>query len=118
MRDTSPMYGKDIIVTDAEDTVAKEALVLMLVSHRGRWKYIVGYVLITKIDGETLHSLLSRTLDLSIIHKLKVRSITMDGTSTNFSSMRLFGCKLGKSLDQIDGSFAYPGYEYKLFFTP
>ena len=29
--------------------VAKEALVLMLVSHRGHWKYPVGYVLIDQI---------------------------------------------------------------------
>ena len=33
--------GKDIVVSD-EDLIAKEALVLMLVSYRGQWKYPVG----------------------------------------------------------------------------
>ena len=42
----------------------------------------------------------------------------MDGTSTNLHAMQLFGCKLGKSLQDIDGSFMYTGYEHKLFFTP
>ena len=39
-------YGKDIVVAN-EEIVAKEALVL--VSHRGHWKYPVGYVLIDQI---------------------------------------------------------------------
>ena len=44
----------------------------------------------------------------------------MDGTSTNLRAMQLFGYKLGKSLtlQHIDGSFMYTGYEHKLFFTP
>ena len=99
-------YGKDIVVAD-ENVVAKEALVLMLVSHRGHWKYPVGYVLIDQIKADVLHSLLSRTLDLCILHDLLVRSVTMEGTSTNLRAMQLFGCKLGKSLQHIDGSFMY-----------
>ena len=51
-------YGKDIVVAD-ENVVAKEALVLMLVSHRGHWKYPVGYVLTDQIKADHLELLFS-----------------------------------------------------------
>ena len=54
--------GKDIV--SDEDEIAKEALVFMLVSYRGQWKYPVGHVLINKINAATLHHLLSQALDL------------------------------------------------------
>ena len=41
-----------------------------------------------------------------------------DGTATNFNVMMLFGCKIGKSLNEINGQFKYPGFEYDLYFTP
>ena len=52
-------FGDGItIVDDQDDTPAKDALVFMLVSLRGNWKYLVGYVLIDGIDATTLHALL------------------------------------------------------------
>ena len=110
-------YGKDVIVED-EDVVAKEALVIMLVSHRGQWKYPVGYVLIDEIKADALNSLIARILDLCVSHDLIVRTVTLDGTATNLSAMKLFGCKLGKSIDDIDGSFSYERFDHKLYFTP
>ena len=45
-----------------EDSIAKGALVLMLVSFKGHWEYPVGYILIDKIDGDTLNSLFQELL--------------------------------------------------------
>ena len=42
----------------------------------------------------------------------------MDGTATNFSAMRMFGCELGRSLTLIDGQFHVEGYDYPIYFTP
>ena len=42
----------------------------------------------------------------------------MDGTTTNFSCMKIFGCKLGNKLEDIDGSFNYDGYSYTIYFNP
>ena len=42
----------------------------------------------------------------------------MDGTVVNFNSMKLFGCKLGPSLEEIDGAFIHDAYDYKIYFTP
>ena len=42
----------------------------------------------------------------------------MDGTAVNFNSMKLFGCKLGHSLEEINGGFTHDGYIYKHYFIP
>ena len=105
-------------MVDDEDTVAKEALGFTLVSLRKSWKYPIGYVLINKVNTGTLNSLLSEAFRLGLEHDIKIRNVTMDGTSTHFSTMRMFGYKLGKSLSLIDGQFTLEGYDYPIFFTP
>ena len=75
--------GPNIPVED-EDEEAKEALVFMLTSLRSNWKYPIGYVLINKIKGTTLHGLLSQALCLGLEHNLKIRVITMDGSYGRF----------------------------------
>ena len=90
--------GENIIVDD-EDTEATEALGFMLVSLRKSWKYPIGYVLVNKVNAATLHSLLAEVFRLGLEHGTKIRNVTMDGTSVNFSAIRIFGCKLGNSLE-------------------
>ena len=106
------------IVTDDEDAEASEALVFMIVSLRFNWKYPCGYVLVDKINATDLHSLLANALRLGTKHSLAIRGITMDGTTTNFSAMKKFGCKFGKSLELINGEFSFEGYDYSLLFYP
>ena len=97
-------FSEDILACD-QDRIATEALVFMLVSMRGSWKYPIGYVLIDKISADNLHCLVSRALELCVYHGFKVRTVTCDGTSTNFSVIRQFGCNLGNSLEDISGIF-------------
>ena len=66
---------------------------------------ITSYVLMNEINGSTLHGLLSEALRLGLEHGLRIRAITMDGLSANLTAMRMFGCKLSKSLENIDGQF-------------
>lgn len=108
-------YGKGIICS-TPDEVASEALVFMLVGLRTYWKYPVGYVLCDKTNADNLHCLISQALTLANTHSIKVRSVTCDGTTTNFSALKSFGCKLGDSLDSIDGSFTFEDQE--IYFTP
>ena len=82
--------GENVAVED-EDAEANEALRFVLASLRSSWKYMIGYVLIDKVNASTLHSLLSQALTLGIEHGHRIRVITMDGTYTIFSAMRLFG---------------------------
>ena len=64
MKDLST-WGKNIAVED-EDAEAKEALGFMLTSLRSNWKYMIGYVLIDKVNGNTLHSLCNLELSKDI----------------------------------------------------
>ena len=87
-----------------------------MVSFGGHWKYPVGYVLVDKVNADDLKCLLYRILDLCAENILNVCCITMDGTAVNCSSMKLPGCKLGDSLEEIHGGFTRNGYDYKLYF--
>ena len=110
-------YGNGIIVDD-ENQIAADALVFMLVSLKKSWKYPIGYVLINGIDATNLHSLLSQALKYSAEHNLKMYCVTMDGTSTNFASMKIFGCKLNDPNGKVDGKFKFAPYSHILFFNP
>ena len=108
-------YGDGIEVPDV-DIAATEATVFMLVSFRGHWKYPIGYVLDNKLNAQDLRCLLSRALYLCSENSIKIRCITMDGTSTNLGAMKLFGCGFGNTLDEIDGSFVHEAYNYTIYF--
>ena len=110
-------FGEGIAVPDP-DVLAKDALVFLLVSFKGGWKYPVGYVLCDKISGKDLNTLLKKSLDFCVEANLKVRCVTMDGTSTNFSAMKLFGCKTGTSLREIFPFFVHEGYDHLMYFIP
>ena len=53
---------------------------------------------------------------MSIEKSILVRAITMDGTSVNFSAMKMFGCVIGSDADLLDGSFSFEGYSHSLYF--
>ena len=109
--------GEDIACGDY-DAVATEALIFMLSSLRSQRKYAKGYVLIDKINVETLSSLVSRALQLALEKNLKVRYLTCDGTTTNLAAMKLIGCRIGHNLENIDGAFTFKNYDWTIYFTP
>ena len=39
-------------------------------------------------------------------YSIDIHSITCDGAPTNFDGMRSFGCKFGKNVNDIKGSFS------------
>ena len=86
---------------------ASEAIVFMLLHLQGYWKYPLGYILYDKLDANNLSCLVSKTLDLAIEHKLNIHNVTSNGTWLNVSAMKLLGCKPGKHINEIDGSFYY-----------
>ena len=44
--------------------------------------------------------------------------MTCEGTAANLKSMKLLGCKIGEHLNEIDGTFTFPGHSYDICFTP
>ena len=74
------------------------------------------YVLIDKCNADTLSTLVSHALTLLEEHGLNVRCVTCDGTTTNLSTMTRLGCKIGNTLDDLDGTFELNGR--KCYFSP
>ena len=70
------------------------------------------------VSAVNLHFLVKNALNLAITHDVKVRSITCDGTSANLECMRMFGCKLGSTVSQINGIFKFEPYDHDLVFVP
>ena len=78
---------------------------------------MIGYVLINKIDAETQKCLVERGLDMAKQAGLRVRTLTCDGTTTNFSTMKIFGFKVGgKRAIELCGAFVY--FDEQYLFTP
>ena len=90
----------------------------MLIGLHSCWKYPVGYVLIDSMEASNLHCLLSKAIQLAYDHDLNVYSITMDRPRANLSAMKLFGCKLGNSVGDINGRLSFGNYEHSLYFIP
>ena len=49
---------------------------------------------------------------------MKVKTLTCDGTKTNFSAMKLMGCKIGKTAECIDGRFVFGKEKNVIQWTP
>ena len=98
-------FGNDSLAADAENTVATDILVFMLVGLRKSWEYAIGYVLTNKIAATNLNCLLSKALRLSCDHEC----LFCDNgwTTTNLSALKFCGPKL-----------CYDGFTHSLCFIP
>ena len=55
---------------------------------------------------------------LASSHSIDLHIMTCDGAPINFDARRSLGCKFGKSLNDIKGSFSFGAYNHPLFFIP
>ena len=95
-----------------------EALVFMLVGLQGHWKTPSSYSLCNTISASTLSALMKEALNLAASHSLRVHSIIMDGTATDFDSMRNLGCEVGTKLEYLKSCFAFDLYNHSVFSIP
>ena len=101
---------------DDDDTLASEALIFMISALRSHWKYPIGYVFSNKLKEDPQYSLVCRALDSAAEAGLNLKTVTCDGTATNFSTMKKFGCELVSTEEELNGLFVYNGRSY--LFTP
>ncbi|XP_071641013.1 uncharacterized protein [Temnothorax longispinosus] len=92
--------------------LAKEALVFMAVALDGRWKIPLGYFLVNGIDSSTNASLIQNCLQRLDEIGVEVSSLTLDGPSQHFATLR----KLGATFDLIDPQpyFLHPSNKKKV----
>lgn len=76
------------------ETVAKEALVFMLVGLKKKWKAPIAYYFTNSLTAETQGQLLCTAIAACHDCGLKIVSLTLDGTSVNFSMCESLGANL------------------------
>ncbi|GBP11366.1 DNA transposase THAP9 [Eumeta japonica] len=97
---------------DADDNVASQALVFMLVSMTEHWKIPVGYFLIAGATADTKANLITTCLQKCHDAGVSVVSVTFDGCSANLAAAEILGCKLTDPNNLVT-HFPYPCTEEK-----
>ena len=105
-------FGENVLGYDS-DEFATKAMVFMLVGLPGHWKCLVGYVLENGLNSTNLHALTKNDLDMAYKYGLTVHC---NGTTSNLECMLKIGCRIGSTLEELDGKFELINEE--LFFTP
>jgi len=101
---------------ESQETPASEALVFMLVSLNGKWKWPIGYFFQSKSTATIQAGLVKTAITMAHAVGIKVWGVTCDGTASNLSTMTHLGCKLTGTYNEIKESFYIPGIEWKVIF--
>lgn len=99
---------------ESQETPASEALVFMLVSLNGKWKWPIGYFFQAKSTATIQAGLVSTAITMAYKVGIRVWGVTCDGTASNQSTMVQLGCKLSTTYTEIVESFYIPGVEWKV----
>lgn len=95
-------------LTGDSEKMAGETLVFMVVGLMGKWKCPIAYFLIDGASATVLCQMVNMALQFLLAADLNCMTLSCDGTSVNIECLRKLGCKIGKSLGEIDGSFPHP----------
>lgn len=94
------------IITDDTECLATEVLMFQIVSYRNKFKCVIGYFLTNKCSGAVQAQLLKAALIKLYEVGITVRSLTCDGTVTNFSTLKILGCDF--SIEGLVTNFKHP----------
>ena len=106
-------YGP--IQTEKPDTLATEAVVILLVGARIHWKCPIGYFLADKMSSKTQAKLVQLILEKAAKADLRVWSVTDDGTSVNIGMFTELGCNFTTSFDSMLTKFKHPTENYYVY---
>lgn len=111
-------YGNGYTLGSTEEC-ATQALVFMLVSLRGKWKWPIGYFYVNSITATMQCELIKCALELCDQYHIKVWSITCDGAAVNYATMIKLGCELYVTQYlQLKCWFEHPNKKDIVFFVP
>lgn len=100
-------YGNFVCI-EHKDIEAQEALVFLLVSLKGAWKWPIAYFL-TKRTSKILAELIKNALIICSKHNLRVHSVTFDGDASNCSAVNMLGVNIfNNDYTQIKHFFFMP----------
>lgn len=107
------------ITLELKEATAKKALVFMLVSLNGKWKWPIGYFLKHSITANILKELVLTALTLTAQAQLHVHVVVCDAEAVNCSTLQQLGCNIfANSFNNLKNSFQHPtlNYEVKVLF--
>ncbi|EZA46655.1 THAP domain-containing protein, partial [Ooceraea biroi] len=81
-------------ITSEECSIAKEALVFLVVGINELWKIPVAYFLINGINGEQKANLIIQCLLLLHDCGIHIKTVTCDGAACNLSMLRSLQCNM------------------------
>lgn len=111
-------YGNKICL-EGNEIPATQALVFMLVSLCGKFKWPIAYFLIHSLTANILAELVKDALVLSHKFGVKIWSVTCHGTYTNLLAMKYLGCDIFcERYVDLRTYFFHPSTNEKVFFTP
>ena len=79
---------------DESEEIAKEALVIMAVGLKSKWKAPLSFHFTKGLSAEAQCSLLCMCFDKLLECGMVIHAVTMDGHATNLGMCRLLGCSL------------------------
>jgi len=82
-----------------DEPLATNAMVLLAVGILGGWKVPIGYVFTDKVNASQISEFVSRGLELTHNHGLRVHTVTADGNTANVKMFDLFGINESVELD-------------------
>lgn len=104
-------YGNSVCF-EHKDVEAQEALVFLLVSLKGAWKWPIAYFLTKKTSSTILAELIRSALIICSEHNLHIHSVTFDGDASNCSAINILGAHLfNNDYTQIKYFFPCPNDE-------
>ena len=100
-----------------DNTVASQALVLMLVGLKGRWKAPIGFFFTSHVNGNDLANVIKTAICKAADNGLIVKAIVSDGLSANMKAAKLLGCDLNHRTPRTYFQHPHPKHkEQKIFF--
>ena len=89
-------------------TIASEALVIMAVGLKARWKAPISFHMTRGCTADAQAQLLRHAIDALREQNICVRTLTMDGCATNIATARVLGASLetGKFEFQHEGQLS------------
>lgn len=92
-----------------------KALVFLLVSLNGKWKWTIAYFFKHSITAIVLKELITTALILTAEVQLNVHAIICDEETVNCSTLKEFGCNIFvDKFEDIENSFPHPVLNYNV----
>lgn len=111
-------YG-DLLTLECSSKIATNALVFMIVSLTGKFKWPIAWFLTNSVNATSLTELIKTAISLCHERNIKIWSLTCDGPKVNIATLNKLGCKIYEnSYESIKHFFLHPITQEKVYATP